>query len=390
MDIWFKKIGFHNNPFSIKPAAFHDELISYDLEYVYGKISDGEMIFIDGQYGTGKTTILKNIINRFRGQKKVVYYNFNRHDEFNIVKLVNGANSSINKVIGIFPKNLIVLLDEVEKINQADGNKLLDFYDEGIIKSIIFVNNDYYASKLPKDLEERLNGNIIRTRELSLNDAIKLIRKRIGNIDLLTDSIIKTIFRRANSNPRKFLEYAEDICRFAVDIEDYTVTEFHIEKVLGKEDITTKKKVTKKKVAKKVKPVVVKKNVKPKAKKVAKKKTGTKGEKTEKKKETLNEVKENVVIEKETIEPKVESVSEEKVIEKFETIKNQKSDDKSAESEDEFSFLKDEIEVINLDDVEELSIDKKTKVKPKAKKSENIEETVEEYQVAVYDIFDEE
>jgi len=36
------------------------------------------------------------------------------------------------------------------------------------------------------------------------------------------------------------------------------------------------------------------------------------------------------------------------------------------------------------------SIDKKTKVKPKAKKSENIEETVEEYQVAVYDIFDEE
>ena len=80
----------------------------------------------------------------------------------------------------------------------------------------------------------------------------------------------------------------------------------------------------------------------------------TKVEKTEIKKETLNEVKENVVIEKETIEPKVESVSEEKVIEKFETIKNQKSDDKSAESEDEFSFLKDEIEVINLDDVEEL------------------------------------
>jgi len=33
MTLWYKKLGFHNNPFSIKPAAFRDELVAYDMPF---------------------------------------------------------------------------------------------------------------------------------------------------------------------------------------------------------------------------------------------------------------------------------------------------------------------------------------------------------------------
>ena len=64
-DLWYRHLGFKQNPLSIKPAALHDEVIAYDLEDIYDKVEFGEVIFIEGPYGMGKSTILKNIVNEF-------------------------------------------------------------------------------------------------------------------------------------------------------------------------------------------------------------------------------------------------------------------------------------------------------------------------------------
>ena len=66
MNLWYKKLGFHNNPFNIKPGAYDNELVAYNMPYIYKKIDNGDMVFIEGYYGSGKTTILKNIINKNR------------------------------------------------------------------------------------------------------------------------------------------------------------------------------------------------------------------------------------------------------------------------------------------------------------------------------------
>ncbi|MFH0875822.1 MAG: AAA family ATPase [archaeon] len=231
---WYTKLGFYSNPFSIKPAAFHDELVAYDLNYIYIKIDNGEMLFIDGTFGTGKTTILKNIINRYKGNRKVIYYNFNKAEkELNLTKLLDGAGSIINRVIGVKPQNVILLLDEVTSISKSDGNSILRFYESGNIKSVILVNHDYYSVKLPAEIESQLEGNVIRTAQLSLGEAVTLIRKRIGDIHLLSDAMIKKIFELSTKNPRKLLENCEDICKCAVEAGSSTVESEHIYDALG-------------------------------------------------------------------------------------------------------------------------------------------------------------
>ena len=81
-NIWYKRIGFFNNPFSIKPAVYHDNITGLgntvdDISYA---ILTKKLVFIEGEYGQGKTTILKKLINDFGGKKQVAYFSCNRLD----------------------------------------------------------------------------------------------------------------------------------------------------------------------------------------------------------------------------------------------------------------------------------------------------------------------
>ena len=72
-ELWFRTLGFYNNPFSIKPAAFSDEVIGYNLDEVFDKIDSGKIVYVIGGFGTGKTTLMKHIIRRFGGRRQVVH-----------------------------------------------------------------------------------------------------------------------------------------------------------------------------------------------------------------------------------------------------------------------------------------------------------------------------
>lgn len=270
MTLWYKKLGFHNNPFSIKPAAFRDELVAYDMSYIYKKITNGEILFVEGEYGTGKTTILKNIIRRFRGENRIIYYSFNTGD-FNIKLLLEGANSFLRKMAGLRVKNIIMLLDEVQTLKTQEAKQLLNYYRDGTIQSIVFVSYDYDKVNFPSEVEIFLNGNILRTVDLSMNEAIDLVKTRIGGLGILSDNMTTKLFKLAGKNPRRMFAYCEDVVRYAVEIGDDQVTDFHINEVL--EDVV--KEQEKKKVVRKVVKKIVKKpkpKVKAKSKKTVEKK----------------------------------------------------------------------------------------------------------------------
>ncbi|MBN1503208.1 ATP-binding protein [Candidatus Woesearchaeota archaeon] len=246
---WYRKVGFFDNPFSIKPSEYNEEVIAYDLDYITRKIDNGQMMFIEGAYGTGKTTILKSIINNFRGKNKIIYYNFNRaHKKFDVKKLLAGANSFIRNMIGMNPYNVILLIDEAGFMKVSDAKSILKHYRTGAIKSVIFVNHDYSAIRLPDEIEELLEGNVIRTIRLSKDEAVEFIRKRIGDSQFLSNMSIRKIFELSHYNPRKLLQNCEDVCRFAIEIGDNEVSDFHISEVLGssrKEKKRKKQKVQK-------------------------------------------------------------------------------------------------------------------------------------------------
>ncbi len=230
---WYHELGFFNNPFSIKPAAFHNELMGYDttIKEINKKVAESNIVFISGQYGTGKTTILKKIINEFKGKKRVIYYNCNQSDKsIDYDKLLIGAGGFFRRLLRIRKKDMIILLDEAQDMNKKDIEQVKEYYELGFFKSVILVSKKEDID-LAKELEELVGKNTFKVGDINKTDAVNMVRKRVGKLKFISDQNIINIFNK-NKNPRAFLKNCEDVCRYAFEKEDKTVTEEHIKKVV--------------------------------------------------------------------------------------------------------------------------------------------------------------
>ncbi len=232
--IWYRELGFYNNPFSIKPAAFHSMVIGYDLSEVLGKIEKSKVLFIEGDCGYGKTTILKHMIRKFGGSKNVVYYNCNRTDNtIDVEILLKGRYGFFGRLFGGLPSEMIVLLDEVERLSQSDQKELLDFHKEGNIKSIVFFGPNFDKVGFCTEMRKQMVNNVIKLTELTDDEAVQMVKERFGTLKLLSDKIIKQVFRHSGKNPRLMLENLEDLCKYAVENNEEEVKEEHLKEVLG-------------------------------------------------------------------------------------------------------------------------------------------------------------
>jgi predicted ATPase len=232
MEIWYQEVGFSGNPFSIKPAAFHNELYGYNVEEILNKVREGKILFIEGEFGKGKTTLLKKIIKEFGGKRKLIYYSCNRvEDNLDIKKLIDERPGFFSKLFGFVPNDMILLLDEVQDIPEEDSLKILEHYNRNF-KSIVMVSSKYKEIKFSNGLKEVIGENIITLKDLSDDDAIRLIRKRIGD-RLLSDDQIKEISKLSKHNPRLLLKNCEKVCRYGVDLGYDSIRDNHIKKALG-------------------------------------------------------------------------------------------------------------------------------------------------------------
>lgn len=226
---WYHELGFYSNPFSIKPAAFHIDVFGYDklINEINDKIREGNVLFIHGPYGTGKTTILKKVVNEFKGKRRVIYYNCNKAEgSINFNKLLIKSGNIFSILLGIKRKNRILLLDEAQDLNKKDLNNVKDYYDQSYFKSIIFVSKREDVD-LPKELEKLIGKNNYNLGVLNTDEAITLIRKRIGDLNFLSDDMILKIFKK-NKNPRAFLKNCEEVCKNAFELNAAKVVEKHI------------------------------------------------------------------------------------------------------------------------------------------------------------------
>lgn len=224
MKIWYRELGFYNNPFSTKPAAFSDSTFGFEemINEVNDEIINRKIIGIFGKYGTGKTTFLKGIIKRFGGKRKVIYYNLNKtekHIDFH--KLIIKSGNFFQRLFSIKRKNLILLLDEAQAINNHDLKTAIDNKEQGFFSSIVLVTSTDEI-KIRKDIEEIIDSSF-QIGDLKKSEAIEFIRERIGDIYFIEDKIILEIFK-INKNPRLFLKNCEDVCKHAFDNNKIQVT----------------------------------------------------------------------------------------------------------------------------------------------------------------------
>ncbi len=251
---WYHDVGFSSNPFSIKPGAFHNELVGYNLNSTLDNIDSGCVVFIEGEYGSGKTTLMKQIIRRFGGKRKVIYYNCSAQDQLNTRKLLLGR-SFLSKTLKVLPSDMILIVDEAQDFKLQDSQDMMAYFPEHI-KSAVFVGVSYNRKSFTNELNKQLNGNIIRLNRLTPEQAVELVRKRVGNLPILPDDVIKEAYKRSGLNPRALLENCEDLCRHAVEKGADKITEGHINAVLKKAQAPKKKKrrMVKKRAKKPAKP----------------------------------------------------------------------------------------------------------------------------------------
>lgn len=273
--MWWRKLGFYNNPFTIRPAPFDHKIFGQDqvLEDLYYKIPAGTMSFIEGKLGTGKTTIMKNLIAKFRGRGKVIYFSCNRIDtELNIEELLRGRYGFWGRMFGMMPKGMIVLLDEAQQLSSVNTERIKYFFDQGNIKSAVFTGTDYSNTNLHESIKERIGQDgLFKIKDLSDEQAVALVRNRIGNTTLVSDDVIKKIWHLSERNPRRLLQRLDKAFRHTVENMESEIKEEHLNKIF--QDM--------KEVKPKTEPAVVsemkkddkkKKNVKKPIKKAVKKK----------------------------------------------------------------------------------------------------------------------
>ena len=275
-ELWFRKIGFYNNPFSIKPAPFDFKVVGQDeiLDELTYKIPSGTISFIEGDLGTGKSTIMKHLIHRFKGKGQVIFFSCNRiNNDLNIEQMLMGKYGIWNKIFKMHPKDMILLLDEAQELTPENTERVKYFFDQGNVKSIVFAGTDYSTVDLHESIKERIGSDgVLKVNSLSEDDAVNLVRNRIGNINLISDDIIKKLWKLSGSNPRRLLQRCDKACRHIVELGEQEFTEEHYKELFGKEEKNLSGKASPKKVEKKEKKEVKKeKKTKPK-KKVVKKK----------------------------------------------------------------------------------------------------------------------
>jgi replication-associated recombination protein RarA len=211
--IWYEELGFKENPLTIRPK---DNLIVHVgqeeiIKEMNKIIPKKAMIHLYGKYGTGKTTILQGIIRKYAGKRKVIYYNCNETQEMiNIRKLVSGAGTTLQKLFGKKPKDLIILLDEAQHIGIKDIDSIIKYYNDGVFKAVIFASPDKKDIKIKK-----VKMNYFSLLPLKSEQAEKLIKKRLGNFKLIPSILVKDILKLDNRQ-RQFLMNCEELAQIAV------------------------------------------------------------------------------------------------------------------------------------------------------------------------------
>lgn len=215
---WYEELEFDNNPFNSETKLVGFEDVVSELNYA---VMSGNMIFIEGSNGAGKTKLLKEAIRRFGGHGKVIYVNGRElHTELNVERLLKDRYGVMGRIFNVKPKGMILLLDDVEHISKRNCERIKYYFDQNYLRCVIFASKNYSESGLNDSIRQRIT-KVVNLRELTNYEAVQLVRAKLGK-DLLNDRAIKEVYKLSNKNPKVFLENCEKVCKIAAKNKELT------------------------------------------------------------------------------------------------------------------------------------------------------------------------
>lgn len=243
--MWFKKLDLEENPFLDRENT---KLIGYEdiVDEILYRIAASDVVFIEGENGSGKTAILRRAINNFGGSSKVVYVDCKELTDVNVENLLIGRYGLFGRLFKTLPREMIMLMDDVQSLSKRNCERVKYFYDQNYIKSVVFTGNSFSNTNFTDSLKDRIS-KVVKIKNLSENDAVEIIASRWENNGVLSDGLIKEIFSRSKS-VKEFIKNCDKVCEYAVENNNNQVLSSHINSVLGerKEKMVDEKKPTEK------------------------------------------------------------------------------------------------------------------------------------------------
>jgi len=235
--MWYEKLDLEENPFKDTEET---KLIGYEdvIEEALYRANSGGILIIEAKPGQGKTAILKQIINKHKGFRKVAYIDAKLVVEPNIEKVLMQKHGAIGKLFKKMPKEMIVLVDDIENLSEKNNERIKFFYDQNYIKSIIFTTSDYKKVNFSESLKQRI-GKVIQPKQITENEAIEIINSRIPNNKVLTEEIIKETFKLSKKNPKEFIKNSEILVKYSIE-NDIEINKENLKDILRGKEIEKK------------------------------------------------------------------------------------------------------------------------------------------------------
>lgn len=233
---WHKSFGYTFNPFEYNPLKVSDRLYGYEeeLSRLLYWVESGSIGLIQGVKGSGKTRLLRAIIDSFGGRGKIVLLDGDKiNPDLDISNVLLKNQSATRKALKKYPKNMILLIDNAKALTREAYKRLQFFFDQGYIKSIIFVANDKSDLELPKSMEDRLGSRVITTKALDREKELEMVFFRQGDDPVFSYKNLEDI-QKHSGDLKEFLSNVNAIGQHMAENELKRCDVRIIKKVLSK------------------------------------------------------------------------------------------------------------------------------------------------------------
>lgn len=221
--VWYAQLGFKENPLDIRP---HHDLVGldYEEEILRDFIRKGELCFLTGLTGSGKSSMLKRIQHTLPSHQFVYLDAQDLPRGFNLERELRRKRSFFDRIrLRNFPsKTPVLLIDEFQDTDQRlvlEARAKWERSEDRRIQAIVIAQIERVLKNVTPAFKERLGNRVIELRTLDSDEMREMVRRRLkrgrrsfaGKID---EQAMRLLTACADGNPRRLLEYTEMLFDF--------------------------------------------------------------------------------------------------------------------------------------------------------------------------------
>lgn len=224
---WFEEFGFDENPFDASPEFSAKSSVGLEkpLSEIEYYISSGSMVFVEGPPGSGKSVLLAKLSDMLGG--RAVWVDASQ-GEIDLRSVVRSKTSFLGRIFGTGPKNLVLMADNSSYLPAATLELLKYYYDNNQFGAVILAGPSIRTARLSASVLDRIGNRIVSLAPLTEDEAVLIVRQRLGSSSILGDELVRKIYKLSGKNAKRLLQLCENACKTAAASKSSTVKEEHL------------------------------------------------------------------------------------------------------------------------------------------------------------------